>query len=282
MWMKAEKTELGRVSRYLAKNEGRHVSLSSRFHKNGRRIWPANALVLIHLHEHEYEIDGLVMSDAYGYFFITLDRPAVYYDFEMVVIEVMRQGRPFCMMGQPEALQPFRGIFYAAKAASVNYDLMYWDYNQFFDEGSRHEVRQSSVHDFAGLKELERLYQLEEVLIAGTRHAGMEQILRSYKKKLQNERSFHIEAEKKILCKAGFSAEALHYDLLGGVFTLPGFRGGGLARTLIKAMQKDAGRRRKHISLFVKQHNTAAKHLYETTGFRYAGALQIIYPEHYD
>ncbi|MCL2520193.1 MAG: GNAT family N-acetyltransferase [Spirochaetaceae bacterium] len=279
MWTRANKQHLAAVSLYLLKDEVKHLTLSSRFHRGGRRLWPSGQLVFVNL-EQDYSVSGVVLADSKGYL-LTSFNPALKHDFTRVILAINYSIKVFCMIGQPEELQFFYGFFYDNLSVVVDYTLMNYHIWQPLPRVTLKlncKLLESTTSHYKALLPLEEAFLREEVIIKNTKNtASIEKILSKYRKRLQNERMFHLVIDKKIVTKAGFTAEAYHYDMLGGVFTVTDYRRQGLSTALVAAMQGNAKRRGKGVGLFVKNGNEAALQLYYKNGFSKVGVLQVIY-----
>ncbi|ULQ59196.1 GNAT family N-acetyltransferase [Brucepastera parasyntrophica] len=79
------------------------------------------------------------------------------------------------------------------------------------------------------------------------------------------------------LAKAGTNALGLFWDQLGGVYTLPQYRGQGLATALVSHLVRKRLVLGRKVVLFVKVLNPAAKKVYEKIGFKTDAGFRISY-----
>jgi hypothetical protein len=76
------------------------------------------------------------------------------------------------------------------------------------------------------------------------------------------------------IAKAATNARGLVFDQIGGVFTLPRYRGLGVGRAVVEFLLSGLS---KPTSLFVKQHNQAAIRMYARLGYVVEDPFTISY-----
>jgi len=87
------------------------------------------------------------------------------------------------------------------------------------------------------------------------------------RKNLEQQVVLLVTAGDHILAKAGTNARGLYWDQIGGVYTIPEWRGRGIAAALVEAVARDRLLSGRKVALFVKTVNTFAKKAYIKAGF---------------
>jgi predicted GNAT family acetyltransferase len=141
-------------------------------------------------------------------------------------------------------------------------------------EGLR--LREAGPPDARGLYPLQRDYELEEVLIEPG-HFDPPTCLANLRKTLRRQVVILAELDGRPVSKAGTNARGFDADQIGGVFTVEGQRGRGLARRVMVVLLERIFREKSLASLFVKKQNPAAVALYRRLGFRVLEDFRISY-----
>jgi RimJ/RimL family protein N-acetyltransferase len=141
-------------------------------------------------------------------------------------------------------------------------------------EGLR--LREAGPPDARGLYPLQRDYELEEVLIEPG-HFDPQACLANLRRTLRRQIVFLAELDGRLVSKAGTNARGFDADQIGGVFTVEGERGRGLARRVMHALLERIFQEKSQASLFVKKLNPAAVALYRRLGFRELEDFRISY-----
>ena len=123
---------------------------------------------------------------------------------------------------------------------------------------------------------LQRGYELEEVLL--------EDSIFDNKLCLQNLKSL-IKRETVLVAyrggipvaKAGTNARGYCFSQVGGVYTLPEYRGKGIGRYLMALLARREWDQGRGLALFVKKTNLPARSLYHRGGFKRMGDFRITY-----
>lgn len=281
-WRRLSAHDELRTLKYLLDREERHVALSSKFFlKKGIFCWPKSCLTYGHAPDHKTDLDGMVYCDNRGYVAVSLNKPTWNYSFSVILEAINRFAPPYCFIGLPDAVQVFESGFLAGKQLSINYYLMArpasLQLQRLAPMPLNAVLKQSSLVHFEGLKHLEQLYQLEEVIVKPNAAVNMSLILNHYKKKLNNEFAFHLELNDKPIAKAALSAQGFSFAMVGGVFVEKPYRRQGCAAALIAALAQAAAQRNIGLTLFVKQTNQAAFNLYKSLGFDHIAPYRIAY-----
>lgn len=127
-------------------------------------------------------------------------------------------------------------------------------------------VRLADERDAEALFPLQKAYELEEVIV-DPHHFNDAQCMRLLRRTLREEIVFIAERSGIPVAKAATNARGFGVDQIGGVFTVPGARGAGLARLVVSELLRRILREKEGASLFVKKNNRPAISLYERLGF---------------
>ena len=137
-------------------------------------------------------------------------------------------------------------------------------------------IRRGRPRDARRLFELQRAYELEEVLLDGARFNG-DECLRLLRRSLQRELVYFGTIDGHPVAKAGTNARGFAVDQIGGVFTEAKRRGRGYGSSVMEALLRSVFTAGKSASLFVKPDNGAAVRLYERLGFVTRERYRICY-----
>jgi predicted GNAT family acetyltransferase len=127
-------------------------------------------------------------------------------------------------------------------------------------------VRRADPADADALFELQKGYELEEVVIDPTRFSES-QCMRLLKTGLKEELVYVAERDGMPVAKAATNARGFGVDQVGGVYTVPRERGKGIGALVVGALLKEIFRDKKEACLFVKKRNRPAIALYDRLGF---------------
>lgn len=138
------------------------------------------------------------------------------------------------------------------------------------------EIKQATPDDAERLFELQEGYEKEEVLIDPARFNPRSCFLH-LKQILEEQLVYYIEFDGLPIAKGGTNAIGFEYCQLGGVYTDVRFRNKGIATFLIRYLTREILRYRKKVSLFVKEQNHSAIHMYKKCGFKLQEDFRITY-----
>lgn len=189
-------------------------------------------------------------------------------------------GRPFSIMGRASWAEMVCRWYDAARCRRVLYHLMARPPGPVapVPKAAGIRVLKMSRADAEKLYPLQRGYELEEVLLEP--ELFNERICRANLARLLSLQHLFAAANSDghLLAKANTNALGITCEQIGGVYTLPSFRGQGIARMVMEALIRDITSRHRKACLFVKQDNPAALRLYRNCGFDIMGNFVIIYP----
>jgi predicted GNAT family acetyltransferase len=137
-------------------------------------------------------------------------------------------------------------------------------------------IRQASERDTDYLFDIQKKYEIEEVLLAGSRFNS--QATRAHlHETLRTQVVYLAEVGDTPVAKAGTNARGRFYDQLGGVFTESNLRSRGIGSLLMTKVLEHIGQERKSGTLFVKRENAPAVRMYRSLGFGVQDAFRISY-----
>ena len=138
------------------------------------------------------------------------------------------------------------------------------------------QLQRGRPRDARRLFDLQRAYELEEVLLDGTRF-DPDQCMRLLRRGLQRELVYFGAVHGHPVTKAGTNARGFAVDQIGGVFTEEARRGHGYGAAVMTVLLQALFAAGKSATLFVKPDNPAAIRLYERLGFVTRDQYRICY-----
>lgn len=134
----------------------------------------------------------------------------------------------------------------------------------------------SGSEDLRKIFPLQLEYEKEEVQLPGR---SIDPVLTRMhlERNLRDQIAVHGEYRGKVVTKAMTNARGTWVDQVGGVYTLPQYRGSGFAKLAMIHLIGIISGNGKAVSLFVKNNNEAALALYRGLGFRELGPFSIAY-----
>ena len=138
------------------------------------------------------------------------------------------------------------------------------------------DLQRGRPRDAKRLFDLQRAYELEEVLLDGSRF-NADDCLRLLRRGLQRELVYFGTVRGHPVTKAGTNARGFAVDQIGGVFTERERRGRGYGAAVMTVLLRALFAAGKSATLFVKPDNRAAIRLYENLGFVIRDEYRICY-----
>ncbi len=123
---------------------------------------------------------------------------------------------------------------------------------------------------------LQKGYEIEEVLPPCSEHEP-ESCLKNLEVALKKQQVFAIYFAGEAIAKTGTNAQGFNHCQIGGVYTLPNYRGKGLAGFGIYRLCTILNEQKKKPVLFVKTQNLPAQKAYIKAGFAFTGKINIFY-----
>ncbi|TVR69654.1 MAG: GNAT family N-acetyltransferase [Spirochaetaceae bacterium] len=184
------------------------------------------------------------------------------------------------VMGTEHDVQALDALLSPQVRDTVAYDLLYLPHHSFPSllPPPLPELRIATPQprEWRALLQVQIAYEMEEVLLPGRTPVPAHS-----KAHLLDSLSNHLVLvalhRDQIIARVATNARGLRTDQIGGVFTLPEWRGRGVARWLMSHLLQRIGREKRDASLFVKQTNRTAQKLYRGMGFTFVSLYRISY-----
>ena len=275
-WRYAEAADLQPVAQSLRRREWAYVPFSARLTGSGWRYrWLRRSWAIV-LERSAAEHPSAVLITRSG-----------------LVLPALRDGRPLppalrslierscrspqTVMGTRSdvlRVQELLGCGYAM----VDYTLMTLEAAAFRppELPSDLQVRRARPRDARRLFELQRAYELEEVLLDRSRFDGA-LCRRLLQRSLQRELIYFGTVGGHPVSKAGTNARGFAVDQIGGLFTEPARRRRGYGGAVLTALLRELFAAGRSAALFVKPNNATAIRLYENLGFAARDSYRICY-----
>ncbi|WP_052078354.1 GNAT family N-acetyltransferase [Spirochaeta lutea] len=137
-------------------------------------------------------------------------------------------------------------------------------------------IYRTTPEDHLTLLPLQMQYEQEEVALPG--HPINPQVTRRFfYRSLKTQLAFHLCVDGRAVSKASSNARGIGVVQVGGVFTLPAYRGHGYAEIVMETLIREIHSRGKTVSLFVKNRNHPAQGLYKKLAFTAQEEVSIVY-----
>ena len=137
-------------------------------------------------------------------------------------------------------------------------------------------IVRSDVTDAGRLAGIQRLYEVEEVLLPNSTFDAAAS-LQHLKTALRTQIIIYGTIAAAPVAKAGTNARGLFFDQIGGVFTDPSVRSRGISTALMQRLLSLVAADKKTATLFVKIDNGPALRMYKNLGFRVVDGFRISY-----
>ncbi|MCQ2594424.1 MAG: GNAT family N-acetyltransferase [Treponemataceae bacterium] len=192
------------------------------------------------------------------------------------------QNQVYGMIGEARSTAMFAAIFGRKPSCQRTYFFMEQlnssDENSFLDQKLQNAVQfcPCAPKDKEKLYLLQQGYEIEEVLPPGSEH-DPESCLKNLEIALKKQQVFAIYVAGAAVAKTGTNAQGFNHCQIGGVYTLPNYRGKGLAGFGICRLCSVLKEQNKKPVLFVKTHNLPAQKAYLKAGFVFTGKFNIFY-----
>jgi hypothetical protein len=138
------------------------------------------------------------------------------------------------------------------------------------------KIHRVNRHNAAKVFPLEEAYQREEVLVHPDRFSPTAHFLH-FTRTIRRNRVYYAELDGRPVAKAGTNAQGGGYCQVGGVYTLPEYRGRGISRALMITLMSWIYGRNQSAVLFVHSDNQPAHRLYYGLDFSDEGEYEIVY-----
>ncbi len=188
------------------------------------------------------------------------------------------------VMGDKRSVEKILGSFFSKKAVTEgNNSFSYYamvlnpeNYKPCGNNSNGITVRLATHEDFAALVPLQEYYEIEEVLPSPdmfSSYASRQQLASI----LKEQTTVVAEKSGRIIARANTNGNGFLHGQIGGVYTLPEYRGMGISTSVVSFLAAKILANKFRPSLFVKVSNKAAISVYNKLGFRKMTEFQITY-----
>ncbi len=272
---------------FLEKNEQYHIALISHIVRNGAPCLPPSNIKYYIVHEengifNSGAIRAVLAIDNGGTLLHAIDNPETADDLRNPLANLMASWDIFCIMGDKAGSVFLRSILKRRVKEVRDYQLREWQGKDMRQLTLPINTALSvcTVSDANKLMDLKKGYYFEEqALPGGTFYAPAH--LKLLQDELANQRVLALQdlrnPEHPFVAKANTNAIGKNWVQLGGVYTMPAYRGKGFARYLVQQLSLYAAQYSIKTALFVKTQNLAAQNAYTAAGFITKGSFEISY-----
>jgi uncharacterized protein len=279
-WSSLDQPMIDPLLRFLGPREAGCVGFTSQIYDGGQVVIPARRRARILVRTEGESVTGAVLQLHSGLFFPVLDRR--YPVIERSAVEKLARPslRIYSVMGSQSDVVAFEQAIRREPVAHLDYYLMVQSQlpvdRTFPRLPDGLEVYEASVRDVDRLFDIQKKYEIEEVLLPGnTFQAGASR--RHLEETLQKQLVLFAELQKVPVAKVGTNARGIFYDQIGGVFTEKRLRSRGLSSYLMTELMKHISGDHKSSTLFVKKDNGPALRMYTNLGFTNEDDFRISY-----
>lgn len=273
------------VVAFLEKNEQSHVALMSNLVRNGTPCLPPQNMKYYIVHEENGLFGGgtiraVISLSTAGNVLHYVEKPEDADDLRGCLSELMAGWKVFCIMGDKAGNRFIRSLIKTKPSHIRDYQLMeYHDSRQLYLPAGT-ELVTPTLQDANALMLIKKGYYLEEQsLPGGTFYPAAH--LKMLQEELTTQQVLTLrtirEEGKPFVAKANTNAVGRQWVQLGGVYTMPAYRGKGYARFLVQQLALSAAAANRKTVLFVKTQNISAQNAYTAAGFTASTPFEISY-----
>ncbi|WP_319477414.1 GNAT family N-acetyltransferase [Marispirochaeta aestuarii] len=267
------------VSDFLLAHEELWTALTDRLFLKGR-LRPARKLEDLYLLEGSHGIRGLIYHEAAGFTFPAVIPPLDTVDMDALGEALRSFGKITTLMGNSRVIDVCTAAVGRAPAYRVDYLHMVRPCGASCFSAENPVPREVYEHLKPGqvreVYPLQRAYEIEEVLLEPEKFNPLI-CMNHLREALKKQQIYGTRINGSLAAKAGTNALGANWVQLGGIFTLPGFRGRGVARRLMARLLENLDEQGLGSTLFVKPENIPAVSLYRRVGFTDTGPFSIAY-----
>ncbi len=192
---------------------------------------------------------------------------------------VLKDTFLYCLMGEKKGTDLIRPLYDGSVSTCIGYDLLEYA----APDNTREEtlarplrIRQLLPGDEDAVFPLQKAYEIEEVVPPG--ESFNEDVCRAgLRRALRTQLVFAVWDGDVPVAKAGTNARGFGFDQIGGVYTIPRWRGKGLARAIVNHTARRCTAENRRVVLFVKKQNIPAQRAYTHAGFVFRTEYEIVY-----
>ena len=286
--MELDSGSLTEASEFITRNEQDNITLSSLFHKEGRCVMPAAAKYKVFLFRDSTTtvLKGVASFSEGGQILHCLKFTAE--EEKKAFCELFSAEIPkdqlFCILGEKTGCDLIALAMNKRKKDVRVYTLMHYaGCAQKLLPPEKLELVRCGTEHLEALAPLQKGYEMEEVLTSPDDFD--EAVSRLTMRRFLREQIIYAlfapaavpGLQRQAVAKAGTNALGLNWYQLGGIYTLPAFRGRGCAAFLAQTLAEVNMAANKKTALFVKNINIPAQKAYKKAGFVPDKPFEIIY-----
>jgi uncharacterized protein len=267
------------VSDFLLSREEYWTALTSRVFLKGR-LRPPRSIEELYLLADGQQLNGVIYHEPAGFTFPALIPPLSPHE-NAALSDALKSFRKITtLMGNRYIVDSCIAALGKPPAYRVNYLHMVRQPKaviltpesviprEFFERLKPGQVRE--------VYPMQRAYEIEEVLLEPERFNPLI-CMNHLREALKKQVIYATRINGSLVAKAGTNAIGVNWVQLGGIFTLPGFRGRGVARRLMMHLLANLEKQGFGATLFVKSENIPAVSLYRRVGFSDVAPFSIAY-----
>lgn len=277
---------------FLIPREFRCVTLMSHLVPDGEPVFPvstARELLCLAGRESngdgEAVIDGVLLCTRTGILFHCIRESIETEIYAPAVKAFLERIDLRCVLGTREHTRFIESHIFVNPYRAIDYQLMTMieppeadrcKLPELGGNGPQPVIVQARNADAEELLPLQEGYEKEEVIPPGDPF-NRDVCLGTLKLSLARQRLYAVSAGGKCIAKAGTNARGLNWDQIGGVYTLPEWRGKGIASALVAHTVRERMKDGHKCVLFVKTANIFAQKAYQKAGFKAVIPFRIAY-----
>jgi len=273
------------VVAFLENHEERHIALMSNLVRNGTPCLPPQHMKYYVVHEDSGlfgtgKIRAVVSLSTAGNVLHAVEKPEDADDLRGCLSELMKSWKVFCVMGDKEGNRYIRSLLKPKASYTYDYQLMeYHETRQLYLPAGT-ELVTCTIKETNDLMLIKKGYYLEEQSLPGGVFYPAAH-LKMLQEELSTQQVLALrtcrEADKPFVAKANTNAVGKQWVQLGGVYTMPAYRGKGYARYLVQQLAISSAGKGRKTALFVKTQNMSAQNAYIAAGFTASAPFEIAY-----
>lgn len=268
-WFISESYDLQNIITFLLKDEWKHIQALSHFHKDRIYFSPGKNSVLTLAKKVNDNIESLIVITSRGLIYPVFNKESlsnIYEKIELIKLISSIKFKIHGVIGLKSDVDYFDSILFNRIRGINNYLILHRCSNGNFIINNDFNIKKATLHDLNSLVPLEYEYQKEEVLLSPG-DFNIRATKDNFRIKLKNDDIYYIKGRNIPISKAGTTYKSINFTLIGGVFTWKKERNRGYGTELLKYLLNDQLSKGYNGTLFVKDNNDSALHLYKKLGF---------------
>lgn len=254
---------------FLLPKENRCVTLASHFSSDGKPVLPDPGVkaCVVMAESADAPVEGIILVSQNGILLHCIGENSSILRYAVPLQKLLSRLSVRSVIGEHDASVALESLLPGRPSRTVDYRLMTFDPEASPPEKAESTIVRCGPDDTDALLPLQEGYEKEEVLAPDDLYDR--EVSRKNLQSLLAKQCVYMAVEGgKPVAKAGTNALGIGWVQLGGVYTLPEWRGKGLARTLVRYISDEKTAEGRKTALFVKLSNESARKAYEKAGFK--------------